>query len=189
MPNKAKTVNLIINPAAVIKRNAKGQFTQQPPRDVRDPVGDAHRPTIYGDDVQAIADQWLEQKIENKEIAWLEELCISLYISEDTLWHWANDTDDKNNLIKPKFSETIARALAWQKMILKNNGISGKFNGRMSMFLLSANHDTIEKKEVKADHTSGGKPIDMTGIPTATDEGVNEFITQGLKQKYVRPAR
>lgn len=189
MPNKTKPTNLIINPAAIIKRNKKGQFTAQPPPDVRDPVGDAHRPTVYGDDVQVIADKWLAELIDAKQICWLEELCIILYISEDTLWHWSKDTDEAGEPIKPKFSDTIRRAMAWQKMILKNNGISGKFNGRMSMFLLSANHETVEKREVKADHTTAGRPIDMTGIPTATTEGVNEFITQGLKSQYKKPAR
>lgn len=189
MPNKAKPVNLIINPAAVIKRNAKGQFTQQPPPDVRDPVGDAHRPSLYDEGAQEYADNWFAEKKANREIAWIEELALDLDVDDNTLVRWATETDEANNFLRPKFRATYVKIMAWQKMVLKNNGISGKFNGRMSMFLLSANHETIEKKEVKADHTTAGRPIDMTGIPTATTEGVNEFITQGLKSKYVKPAR
>lgn len=171
----------------VIQRNAKGQFVVQPSKEIRGE--DAHRPTKYSEELQAKADQWLDKLIQARVVAWLEELCLELDIDESTLEDWATALDEKGELLKPKFSRTIKRAKHWQKMVLKNNGIIGKFNPRMSMFLLSANHDTVEKREVKADHTTGGKPIDMTGIPTATTEGVNEFITQGLKQKYIKPAR
>lgn len=191
MPNKAKPVNLIINPVAVIKRNAKGQFTQQPPPDVRDPVGDAHRPTDYGEEMQALADKWLDEKIAAKQIAWLEELCIILFIDERTMWRWHTEASDTGLLSKPKFSQTIDRAMAWQKMVLKNNGISGKFNSRMSMFLLSANHETVEKKEVANKFPDGGgMPVDLTNAPKALDpKEFDDWLAQRLKQSYVAPDR
>jgi transposase-like protein len=189
VPNKAKTANLIINPAAIVQRDSKGRFLKQPPPSVRDPEGDAHRPSLYDEKAQKYADDWFAKKKADKQITWIEELALELGVDDNTLVRWVNETDDKGNFLRPKFRATYQQIMAWQKMVLKNNGISGKFNGRMSMFLLSANHETVEKREVKADHTTAGRPIDMTGIPTATDEGVNEFITQGLKQKYVRPAR
>jgi hypothetical protein len=190
MPNKAKLVNLIINPAAVIKRNAKGQFLTQPPPSVRDPEGDAHRPTDYGDEMQAIADKWLADKIALKQIAWLEELCILLDINEATMWRWSTESSDTGLLSKPKFCKTIEKAMAWQKMILKNNGISGKFNSRMSMFLLSANHETVEKKEVANKFPDGGMPIDLTNAPKALDpKEFDDWLAQRLKQGYVAPDR
>lgn len=171
----------------VIMRNAKGQFITQPPIEVR---GDnAHRPTEYSDELQEKADAWLKERIDNGKVTWVEELAILLNVTDRTLERWASELNEDGTEAKPKFCRTYDKLMQWQKMVLKNNGITGKFNPRMSMFLLSANHETVEKKEVRADHTTAGRPIDMTGIPTATEEGVNEFITQGLKQKYIKPTR
>lgn len=191
MPNKAKTVNLIINPAAIIRRNSKGQFLTQPPASLRDPEGEAHRPTEYGDAMQAIADKWLKEKIDAKQIAWLEELCILLDINEATMWRWSTESSDTGMLSKPKFCKTIEKAMAWQKMVLKNNGISGKFNSRMSMFLLSANHETVEKKEVANKFPDGGgMPVDLTNAPKALDpKEFDDWLAQRLKQSYAKPDR
>lgn len=175
------------NQTGVIMRDSKGRFILQPPISVR---GDnAHRPTEYNDELQAKADAWLKQRMDGGKITWLEELAIELGVTDRTLERWASETGVDGELTKPKFCRTYDTLMQWQKMVLKNNGITGKFNPRMSMFLLSANHETVEKKENRTDITTGGKPIDMTGIPTATTEGVNEFITQGLKQKYTKPTR
>lgn len=175
------------NQTGVIMRDSKGRFIMQPPISIR---GDnAHRPTEYNDKLQAKADAWLDERIGAKQVTWLEELAILLDVTDRTLERWASELNEDGTEAKPKFCRTYNKLMQWQKMVLKNNGITGKFNPRMSMFLLSANHETVEKKEIKADHTTAGKPLDMTGIPTATEEGVNEFITQGLKQKYVKPTR
>lgn len=187
MPVQPKEPTIPTDQTGLIVRDAKGRFIQQPPRHVRG--NNAHRPSEYTEELQAHADKWLDQRIANRKITWLEELAIELGVSDTTLTNWANETDDKGVSSKPKFLATYSRLMTYQKLVLKNNGISGVFNPRMSMFLLSANHETVEKREVKSDVTSGGKPVDMTGIPTATTEGVNEFITQGLKQKYISPTR
>lgn len=191
MPKKTKTANFIINPAAVIKRDSKGRFLTQPPKDVRDPVGDAHRPTLYDQGAEDFAAQWFAQKRENKEIGWIEELALELDVDDTTLINWANARDDSGNLAHPKFFATYKQIMSWQKMVLKNNGISGKFNGRMSMFLLSANHDTVEKKEVANKYPDGdGVPVDLKNVPKALDpKEFNDWATQRLKQSYTDPAR
>jgi hypothetical protein len=189
LPNTTKKPPIASSPqAGLIVRNAKGQFIQQPSKEVRG--SNAHRPSLYTDVLQQKTDAWLNNHLKNKQVAWLEELCLELDIDEATMWRWHTEVNDDGTPLKPKFCKTIDKALAWQKMILKNNGIIGKFNPRMSMFLLSANHDTVEKREVKADHTTGGKPMDLAHAPRAINpEEFNDFVAQRLKQNYTKPNR
>lgn len=176
------------NATGVIVRNAKGQFIQQPSKEVRGE--NAHRPTDYNDEVQAQFDAWITDKITNKQIAWIEEFAVNLGTSDRTLERWNSATNDDGTKKYPKFCRTYDLAFAWQKMVLKNNGISGKFNSRMTMFLLSANHETVEKREVKSDLTSGGKPLDLTAMPRAINPmEFNAYVAQRLEQNYTEPNR
>lgn len=183
--------NIIINPAAIVKRNAKGQFTAQPPKDIRDASGTAHRPSLYDEGVQEFVDQWFDTKRAAGTIMWIEELALDLDVDDDTLVRWAQEKDDSGALVRPKFYATYKKIMAWQKMVLKNNGISGKFNGRMSMFLLSANHDTVEKKEVANKYPDGaGIPIDLKNAPKALDpKEFDDWLAQRLEQSYSAPDR
>jgi len=70
----------------------------------------------------------------------LERFACEIGVNIDTIHEWRNKHD--------AFSDAHAHAMAKQKAILIENGLTGGFNARFTQFLLSANHDVIEKTEV-----------------------------------------
>lgn len=70
-------------------------------------------------------------------------------VPESTLYDWR----DKHL----NFSESLAKIVDAQKLVLMTEGLSGNYNASIAKLILSANHNMVEKKEF--DHTSKGKQI------------------------------
>lgn len=66
---------------------------------------------------------------------------MQLGINDDTLNEWCKVRED--------FSATIKGIKDYQKMRLMNDGLLGKVNSTMAIFLLKANHNMIETDRIQ----------------------------------------
>jgi len=85
-------------------------------------------------------DHWQEEK--GIVIPTITGLALHLGIAEATIYDWAGHKD------KQEFSENISQIKRKQVQVLKNSGLSGTFNAKITTLLLSR-HDVIERKETQ----------------------------------------
>jgi hypothetical protein len=97
----------------------------------------AGRPTKYSSARLGQVTKYLNEcrKDENK-FPMVEDLAFQMNVDDDTLVEWAK--------IHPEFSAAIKKVKAYQRSWLQRNGLTGKVNTTMSIFLLKANHGLIE---------------------------------------------
>lgn len=106
------------------------------------------RPTKYNRRVQSLADEYVDggwRDDEDVVIPTEAGLALILQVTRETVENWARDPS------KPKFFLTISKLRVQREHLLANGGLSGKFQPRISQFLLSANHNYREKTEQQID--------------------------------------
>lgn len=113
------------------------------------------RPTIYRKQCLKIAKNYLLECFTGHKIPFIQELSMRLEINDDTLNEWCKVNED--------FSATIKRVKDYQKMRLMDDGLSGKVNTSMAIFLLKANHKLIETQRIQ---NTGDEEEPMTIIFT-----------------------
>jgi hypothetical protein len=93
-------------------------------------------------------------------------LSLDVGITRETLYEWAK--------INKEISDILRRIVAKYEEILKENGLSDRYNAGFAKFLLSCDHGKREKTDI----TSGGKPL-----PTPILNGqANVYGDQGDKK-------
>lgn len=108
------------------------------------------RPTKYNEEMQRLADQYVEGGfLECGDVVPSRAgLALELKLSRETLTNWSE--------ANPEFLGTLER-LSWlQERISLNGGLKGDLNSTIVKLLL-ANHGYSDSQKV--DHTSGGKEI------------------------------
>lgn len=85
--------------------------------------------------------QFVEDYIASHNIPWIEDVLLELDVSESTVFEW-----EQRHV---EFSKTMDRLRQKQKGALMKMGLKKKVDSRFARFLLSANHDVIEKTERK----------------------------------------
>jgi len=101
------------------------------------------------------------------ELPMIEGLADELGIDKHTIYAWAEQRDEKDNLIKPEFFHAIRIIKAKQARKLINNSLSGGYNHAISKLLLSANHGIHERQEIdKKISNKDGKPLELVAKET-----------------------
>jgi len=103
------------------------------------------RPTQYDSSMIEKAQKYVKKCVEDNEIPYLEELALSLGVSEWTLKNW--------EMSNPEFSEVFKLLKTTQKLDIKRKALTERVNPGIAKLLLSAEHDVVERvrSEVVAD--------------------------------------
>jgi hypothetical protein len=115
----------------------------------------AGRPTLYSEEKLVLAKEYLQKckgmlvvsegfdppKQIKIDVPSISALAAELEVARETIWDWCKDEDKK------EFSNTINAIFALQEASLVENGLIGKFNPTMSIFLLKSNHGYIETEK------------------------------------------
>lgn len=124
------------------------------------------RPTKFNATVVRITKKYVQDHINQKVFPTVEELSVEfLNVDDDTVVEWTRPheaDDEKLAALRAQFSATIKRLKAYQKRHLIVQGLSGKVNTTMSIFLLKANHGFIETGRLEHSGPDGDP------IPTST---------------------
>lgn len=127
------------------------------------------RPTKYNKKLQARADKYVESCLLNsKKFPTIEDLALLLDLDEDTVLVWATESypdthKQAGKLKKPLFSGTYKKVKVLQKRYLQRNGLTGKTNAAVSIFLLKVNHGLVET--TKVDQTVTGEVSFVNDVP------------------------
>lgn len=113
------------------------------------------RPTKYRRKCLKIIENYLLECFTKHKIPFIQEISMRLGVNDDTLNEWCKVNRD--------FSATIKRVKDYQKMRLMDDGLSGKVNTSMAIFLLKANHGLIETQRIQ---NTGDEEEPMTIIFT-----------------------
>lgn len=115
------------------------------------------RPTLYNDDMQALADRYLESfESLGHVVPSRAGLCLYLKVAKSTTQEWEQKY--------PNFSATLSNIAAMQEHLTLNNGLSGSFNSTIAKLVL-ANHGYSDKQDVNMSSEDGtmsptGKSLD-----------------------------
>lgn len=107
------------------------------------------RPTKYNEEVQAIAERYLEDCAKNKQLPFIEELALLLHVGDATITNWANDKNPDGSVKNEEFLATYKEIKTLQKLLLKRNGLKNMYNSKITALLLSSDHSTAEKTELE----------------------------------------
>lgn len=95
------------------------------------------RPTKYNEEILKKTNDYLMKSItETDTHPTIIELSLILGVDDDTIVEWCK--------IYKEFSASIKAIKKLQEQRLQFNGLNGKFNNTMSIFLLKCNHGYIE---------------------------------------------
>lgn len=114
----------------------------------------AGRPTKYNDGIITKIRQYVDEcSAQHDKIPTKEEFARLIGINTDTVVEWIKE--------KPEFSVAIKDLEQLQRDRLIRNGLVGKYNPTMSIFLLKANHGMIEteKRILAGDKDSPIEPL------------------------------
>jgi hypothetical protein len=104
------------------------------------------RPVEYGPEVLRLANEYLEQYPQNKQLVpTVVGLCKHINRSKSTVYEWEKHAD------KSEFSDILTRIAEIQEMELINGGLGGLFNPAITKMMLTK-HGYSDKQEL--DHTS-----------------------------------
>lgn len=106
------------------------------------------RPTKFNATVLKVAKEYVDNHIEKGIFPTIEELAVEyLLIDDETVKEWTKvHENDTEQLAKTRreFSATIKRLMTYQKRHLTVQGLGGKVNTTMAIFLLKVNHGYVE---------------------------------------------
>lgn len=134
------------------------------------------RPTLYNDEIQSLANSYVDGHYEQCDdaIPSVAGLSIFLDVSRDSLYEWGR--------VHPEFSDTLKKCLIRQEKVALTNGLNGKFNSTITKLVL-ANHGYADKVQQEVGGIAGGKPVALNvsfvdplpriHIPLPTDENGN----------------
>ena len=125
----------------------------------------AGRPTEYKEEILVKAQDYYDNLPEDEVIHSIEGLAEHINIARSTIYEWIKDEDKKD------FSDIVSQILERQGKFLINNGLSGKYNSKITMALLSKHGYREERGFVGAE----GK--DLFPSKEDLDEG-NKAIEQ-----------
>lgn len=108
----------------------------------------AGRPTVYSDEIVRKASKYVSDSTawEEDVIPTVEGLAEYLDLSKDTLYAWAKEADEEGNLIKPEFSDVLAKLKDKQARKLVAGGLAGGYSPVITKLLLMSKHGYVEKK-------------------------------------------
>lgn len=138
------------------------------------------RPTKYTPDIWPKIEEYISMcSRENTQMPTIEGLAIHLDVNPETVYRWAKKY--------PKFSKTIKKITARQKVQLMNDGMYGgkEVNAAMAIFLLKVNHHMQESPTTLQQFNIGGNmSIEFIGdesktIPLATESSERRPQVQG----------
>jgi len=108
------------------------------------------RPTKYNDDMQAKADDYLDnygdEKGRNSVVPTIAELSLVLDISDSTFYLWRDKYDE--------FSRTLDRIMKTQEVGLVNKGLRNQINPTISKLMLH-NHEYSDRMETDLTSSDG----------------------------------
>jgi len=114
------------------------------------------RPTKFNQSIIEKSEHYLNNyKSEeyNQVIPSIVGLAVAINIRKSTIYKWIKEKG------KEQFSDITERILSTQEMLLKNMGLSGKYNPAITKLLLSQ-HGIVEKNET-ALTGKDGKPLQI----------------------------
>lgn len=129
------------------------------------------RPTKYNEEVQELADQYVEDYYEMSDgrqvVPTLAGLSRLLNVNREVFADWAK--------VHPEFFRTLQNLKHEQELATLSGGLSGKYNSTVAKMLLAANHGYVEKTGVdhtSSDGTMSAKPtrVEIVGIGCDDDD-------------------
>ena len=124
------------------------------------------RPTKYNDELQAKADEYVENYETDSVVPTIAELSLILDISDSTFYEWR----DKY----PAFSRTLDRIMKTQEVGLVNKSLRNEINPTIAKLMMH-NHDYSDRVE-KDINLNGSMQNDNEVIVTIVDGGeVSEY--------------
>jgi transposase-like protein len=119
------------------------------------------RPTKYNDELQAKADEYVENYETDSVVPTIAELSLILDISDSTFYEWR----DKY----PAFSRTLDRIMKTQEVGLVNKSLRNEINPTIAKLMMH-NHDYSDRVE-KDINLNGSMQNDNEVIVTIVDGG------------------
>ena len=95
------------------------------------------RPTKYNEEIQAMADKFIENVRELGQLPHIYDLAEYLGVDSDTINNWGKS--------HPVFFGTIKKLKKLQEKKLMEKGLDNTWNSSMAIFLLKANHGFVDK--------------------------------------------
>lgn len=99
----------------------------------------AGRPTLYSDEINEKAREYLRFCREKPNIPFIEELALELDVCRDTILEWTRQHEE--------FSCTIQMLMLLQSFLLKKGSLCKKLQPNVAIFLLKANHGLTDDPE------------------------------------------
>ena len=99
------------------------------------------RPTKYRKEFIRTIEKYHKNCIKKGQIPFIEDIALLLGVNDDTINEWSKAKSD--------FSATIKKIKLLQRMMLKRNGLEGKVNTTMAIFLLKTEHGMIEPQYLR----------------------------------------
>lgn len=118
----------------------------------------AGRPTKYKEAMVKQVGIYVDARLGTRKLVTLAGLAVELGIHRETILEWEK--------IHPEFSDVIKRLREVQRDQLQCEGVQGKFNPTMCIFLLKNHHAFVDRHE----HTgAGGEGIGLQIMRLETD--------------------
>lgn len=123
------------------------------------------RPTKYNEEVQAIADEYVENYYEMSDgrevVPTIAGLARMVGVNREVFAEWGR--------VHPDFHSTLVNLKAEQETATLSGGLTGRYNSTVAKMLLAANHGYVEKTGVdhtSSDGTMSAKPtrVEIVGI-------------------------
>jgi len=115
------------------------------------------RPTKYTDKTVEVTQNYINNfESFGDAVPTVAGLSFVLDVTCTTIYAWGNEPE------KADFSVTLEKLQRKQEQVLINKGMTGEHNAAITKLML-ANHNYIEKRESKNEHTGkGGKDLNWT---------------------------
>ena len=127
------------------------------------------RPTKYNDELQAKADDYVENYDTNSVVPTIAELSLILDISDSTFYEWR----DKY----PEFARTLDRIMKTQEVGLVNKSLRNEINPTIAKLMMH-NHDYSDRVEQDLKSTDGSmKPTVIEIVAYGEDDYEEEEST------------